>query len=93
MRDRITDTFRNSKQNVRIVIGGGGATGVELAGEIKSWIPELRRECGSKCDTEITIVESNPTILFNLDKRVSKRLYKGFKNWKFLSLRTQNYLK
>ena len=73
IRDRITGVFRNSKQSVRIVIGGGGANGVELAGEIKGWIPELRRECGSKCDTEITIVESNPNILFNLDKRVSKK--------------------
>lgn len=73
IRDRITGVFRNSKKNVKIIIGGGGATGVELASEIKSWIPELRRECGSKCDTEITIIESNPSVLFNLDKRVAKK--------------------
>ena len=73
IRDRITEIFRNSKQSVKIVVGGGGANGVELAGEIKGWIPELRRECGSKCDTEITIVDSNPSVLFNLDKRVSKK--------------------
>ena len=73
IRDKITEVFRNSKQNVRIVIGGGGATGVELASEIKGWIPELRKECGSKCDTEITIVESNPSVLYSLDKRVSEK--------------------
>ncbi len=73
IRDRITEIFRNSKRSVRIVIGGGGATGVELAGEIKGWIPELEKESGHMCDTEITIVDSNPDILFNLNKRVVKK--------------------
>ncbi len=73
IRDRIAEIFRSSGKNARVVIGGGGSTGVELAGEIKEWIPELRKECSSECGAEITIIESNPHILANLDERVIKR--------------------
>ncbi len=73
IRDRITSIFRDSNKNIQIVIGGGGTTGVELAGEIKEWIPELQKEYGNKCETEITIIEANPVILSNLDERVSEK--------------------
>jgi len=73
IRDTIVEIFRNAKRNVRIVVGGGGSTGVELASEIKGWVPELTRECGAKCETEITIVESHTRILFHLDERVADK--------------------
>jgi NADH dehydrogenase len=56
LRDRLTG-------KKRIVIGGGGATGVELAGEIKLGLPE----------TEITVIDAGPSILANMDKRVTQK--------------------
>ena len=48
------------KKDARIVIGGGGSTGVELAGELKKWMPEL----------SVTIVEAAPNILMGFEPRV-----------------------
>ncbi len=72
IRDRIVSTFRSSERNVRIVIGGGGPTGVELASEIRQWIPELEKECNrTNCGAEVTIVEGAARVLAALDKRIS----------------------
>jgi len=46
-----------------VVIGGGGPTGVELAAEIKNWMPS--------CD--VTLVEAGDEVLGNLDPAVSRR--------------------
>lgn len=73
IRDRIVSTFRSSRRNVRIVIGGGGPTGVELASEIRKWIPELKEECYNTCRAEITIVEATTRILASFDENVSQK--------------------
>lgn len=68
IRDEIEE--RTIKQNrVRIVIGGGGPTGVELAGEIKSWGCELTGELHKQCIIDITIIHGGPTILHMLNKK------------------------
>lgn len=58
------------KKIPRILIGGGGSTGVELAGELKEWQPNI----------SIGIVESSPNILPgfepNVRERVTNRLNK-----------------
>jgi NADH dehydrogenase len=47
-----------------IVIGGGGATGVELAGAFAEELPELAREYGAPPDLgRVILVEAGPTIL------------------------------
>jgi len=48
----------------RFVIGGGGVTGVELAGEIASWVASLGKKA------EITIVEGSGSVLSRLDSRI-----------------------
>lgn len=48
---------------MRVVIGGGGSAGVELAGELQEWFSELREEQRSGCAPTVTIVESAPTVL------------------------------
>lgn len=58
IRDKI-----HEKERARVVIGGGGPTGVELGGEIKSW------DIGA----EVMIVESTPRILAAMDERTSKK--------------------
>ncbi|MGC9611057.1 MAG: NAD(P)/FAD-dependent oxidoreductase [Minisyncoccia bacterium] len=64
IRDRI-----HYKEKARVIIGGGGPTGVELAGEIKSW----------NIGAEVTIVESAPRILAAMDERVSKKAERRLK--------------
>lgn len=52
----------------RILIGGGGFTGVELAGEIADWRPVLARRFDLEPDgVEVVVVEAAPTILPGFD--------------------------
>jgi len=62
IRDAIVAALETKKEPA-IIIGGGGSTGVELAGELKIWQPKLR----------ITIVEASPTILPGLEEAVIKK--------------------
>lgn len=64
IRDRI-----HYKEKARVIIGGGGPTGVELAGEIKSW----------NIGAEVAIIESAPRILAAMDERVSKKAERRLK--------------
>lgn len=59
----------------RVIIGGGGPTGIELAAEIRNWA------CGAKgatCRFHVTIIEAGSTILAafhtNVRARVARRL-------------------
>ncbi|OGY67219.1 MAG: hypothetical protein A3B16_01025 [Candidatus Zambryskibacteria bacterium RIFCSPLOWO2_01_FULL_45_43] len=79
IRDLIWQKVESGEKNIKIVIGGGGSTGVELAGEIKSWLCQLEEEF-SKCDASVQIIEGAPSILpgFNqkIINKVSERLRK-----------------
>jgi NADH dehydrogenase len=47
-----------------VVIGGGGATGVELAGELAETLPEMASRLGLATDLPaVVLVEAGPTIL------------------------------
>jgi NADH:ubiquinone reductase (H+-translocating) len=47
-----------------VVVGGGGATGVELAGELADTLPELARQMGLPATLpRVVLVEAGPTIL------------------------------
>ena len=47
-----------------VVVGGGGATGVELAGELAEMLPELASDHGLAVDRpKLVLVEAGPTIL------------------------------
>lgn len=49
---------------VRIVVGGGGLTGVEFVGELADWVPHLCARYGvSRQRTEIVMLEAAHTIL------------------------------
>jgi len=68
------------EKEINIVIGGGGSTGVELAGELKTWLCGRESVLPNTCRATITIVDSNPTILSVFDRQiiecVTKRLNK-----------------
>jgi NADH dehydrogenase len=69
IRDSIWTLALERQGHIRIVIGGGGPTGVELGGELKAWCGELEKEFRA-CKLEVILVEGNPTILPGFEPRV-----------------------
>lgn len=65
-------------KDLQILIGGGGSTGCELAGEIKFWTSEIQKESGPGCGTQITIIEQAQTILPSLNKKIIRIAEKRF---------------
>jgi NADH dehydrogenase len=67
IRDKIQELFNEASEKgepPKILIGGGGFTGVELAGEIADWYPTLCKENSMKpSDKVLTLVEAMPSIL------------------------------
>lgn len=57
---------------LRIVIGGGGSTGVELAGELQPWLNAITRE--GHCRTGITLLHAGPTVLSGFSQRVVEKV-------------------
>lgn len=88
IRDRIVSAFRGAeRRNVRIIVGGGGPNGVEIASEIRQWIPELEEECDRmNCDAEITIVEGAARVLAAFDEKASERAMKRLHKLGILAL-------
>lgn len=78
IRDAIS-ALLDEKEEIRIVIGGGGSTGVELSAEIQSWFNEIKKT-RKKFDPVITLIDADPTVLSSSDKNIirltSKRLAK-----------------
>jgi NADH:quinone reductase (non-electrogenic) len=55
---------RCQRRLATVVVGGGGATGVELAGEVAEMLPELARRRGLAPDrAAVLLVEAGPEIL------------------------------
>lgn len=82
IRDTIIKKFKEKPNTLSVVIGGGGSTGVELAGEIQEWICELKEEYkGEKlCTTYTTIIEGAKTLLGTLDPGVGSAATTRLKN-------------
>ncbi|MGE5586098.1 MAG: FAD-dependent oxidoreductase [Bacillota bacterium] len=56
------------------VVGGGGFTGVEMAGELAEWVPDLCKEFGvSPFSVTIYVVEALPRILPTLAENLAGR--------------------
>jgi NADH:ubiquinone reductase (H+-translocating) len=71
------------KSHLSLVIGGGGLTGVEIAGELVHQIPKIAKEHGipSK-DISIYLVEAQAKLLMVLDKEVSESVTNFFEKQK-----------
>lgn len=69
IRDAIWNLALDGQGVIRIVIGGGGSSGVELAGELKAWCGELE-ESFPKCRLDVTLVEAGPTILAGFHRKI-----------------------
>lgn len=76
IREHIKNTFAKASQEkdskkrrklLTFAIGGGGFTGIELAGELAHWTKSLCREYGvAKDEVKLIVIEALPTILSNL---------------------------
>jgi NADH dehydrogenase len=62
LRDKVWMLSKEGQEHIRIIVGGAGPTGVELAGELKVWCGELERESGH-CNLQIMLVQGSSTIL------------------------------
>lgn len=71
IRDTILELMEAGKEKIEILIGGGGSTGVELAGELKEWLCELEKD--KKCEAELKIIEASPTILSGFPDPIVKK--------------------
>lgn len=69
LRNKVAELVKGSG-HLRIVIGGGGATGVELAAEFINYICVLkeRRGANQTCNVEVMIVEAAPEILAGFEQ-------------------------
>jgi len=57
-----------------VVIGGAGATGVELAGTLAEELPALARGCGLPADLpRVILIEAGPTVLADASPRLSEK--------------------
>ncbi len=65
IRDAVWNLIEGASKEKRfnIVIGGGGSTGVELAGELKSWLCQLRDEKTALCNINLQLIQAAPTLL------------------------------
>ncbi len=72
--EELFDASTASRVSPKIVIGGGGFTGIELAGELADSLPSLCRERGIPLpDPLLTVVEAMPTILPGWDVGLASR--------------------
>lgn len=73
IRERILELAdEREKENVKIVIGGGGPTGTELAAEIKMLFSTSKRLENGACKGIVTIIDGAPTILSQFKKSIIK---------------------
>jgi NADH dehydrogenase len=62
IRDAIWNLAMEGNEKIKIVIGGGGSSGVELAGELREWSEELK-DSFRNTELGVKIIEASQTIL------------------------------
>jgi NADH dehydrogenase len=82
IRDAIEAAIINNAKGLEIIIGGGGSTGVELAAEIKKWLPQVN----------LTILEATANILLGFDQRVIKKVSRRLQSLG-ITVKTQHIIK
>lgn len=66
--DQVLQQVMTAHQPARIVVGGGGVSGVEIAGELKHYANLLsRRHHFDRPLMNVTMIEAGPTVLAGLD--------------------------
>ena len=86
MLKKSTETKESCLAQFHIVIVGGGASGVEIAGDLAAFTQELAKKKKKKYHVDqslisIDIIESSPRILSTLDPKVSKSTRTTSSSW------------
>ena len=77
LRNKAEEMSATNSGPVKIVIGGGGATGVELSAEFVYFFKCMRKQAAKKsCDAKITLVEAEPEILSGFSSQTVMRAKK-----------------
>lgn len=65
LRDTVQTAIESNPKEISVIIGGAGATGVEVAAEFENFICVLRDRYRKEkvCDTRVTLLEGSPEIL------------------------------
>ncbi len=63
IREYILTAMQHKAEPIKVVVGGGGSAGVEFAGEVRSWLNKLQIESGGNRRSEVTIIETAPSVL------------------------------
>ncbi|OHA08961.1 MAG: hypothetical protein A3B37_02940 [Candidatus Sungbacteria bacterium RIFCSPLOWO2_01_FULL_59_16] len=80
LRNRIEELMERGAETLRIVIGGGGPAGVELAAEFVNFLCVMKeRLAAGTCREEITLVEASPEILSGFNRAVVRRARRRLK--------------
>lgn len=58
----------------RIVVGGGGAVGVELVAELFELVQALRKKHGVREEVEVILVEANERLASSFDSQISEKI-------------------
>ncbi|MCL5733433.1 MAG: FAD-dependent oxidoreductase [Patescibacteria group bacterium] len=69
IRDAIWNLAMEGNEKINIIIGGGGSSGVELAGELREWSDELK-DSFRNVELKVKIIEAAPTILPGFHSKV-----------------------
>jgi len=90
IRTHIRDIFAQAKNErdepkrratLRIVVGGGGFTGVELATELVGYMARLSKQLGiASKEPELTVVEAGETVLPGFDLELVKRAQRALES-------------
>jgi len=87
IRAHIENSFASFKSNplrrelLTVVVGGAGFTGIELAGEMADWLPELAKEYDiQKKLVSVINIEAAATILKGYDRKLIENAYEILRN-------------
>lgn len=79
LRNVTEELMRKKKAALRIVVGGAGATGVELSAEFVNYLSYLRAKLGERGTDEIILLEASPEILSGFSSGIITRTRRRLK--------------
>lgn len=75
LRNHVEGVVAKKPEVIRIIVGGGGATGVELSAEFMNFLSHVKKQSGAESSrVELTIIEAGPEILGGFDPNVIKNV-------------------
>lgn len=73
IREYILDALHQKPEPIDVVVGGGGSAGVELAGEVRSWLNKIQMESKGARQSRVSVIETAPTVLAQFPQSVTQK--------------------